>query len=130
MSSERTLYADANGVRIGTTQLVFGQHSYATRNVSSANVVTEERRRWPGSAMMGVGGVLLVIGFLSSPTLLLFGAVAFASGSFYFSRRRPTYAVRIVTSQGAALVLASRQRAYVESVRGAIVRAIDEARDA
>jgi hypothetical protein len=125
MTDERIYYSDANGVRVGTANAVFGEHTYATSSISSVSITSMRRRQWPGAMMMAVGGVLLVIALISdNGVFTVTGIVAFLSGSFYFSRKRPTFVVRIVTSKGPVLVVASKRRYYVEQVRRAVDKAI------
>ena len=125
MTSERVFYSDANGIRIGTQQVVFGDQRYGTRSISSASVVTESRRSWPGMMVMVIGGILLVFGFLTDTTQpMVMGAGGFAGGSFYFGRHKPRYAIRLVTSNGDFLVVASRRKPFLEEIKAALDRAM------
>jgi hypothetical protein len=129
MTSERIFYSDANGVRIGTTRAVFGKHQYGIRNITSVSIASERRRLWPGIMVMVIGVGALIAGLImDSFEVMIVGAGGFFGGTMYFRRRKPTYAVRIVTNRGPVLVLASRQKWYVEQVKTAIQRSIDIAR--
>ena len=78
--------------------------------------------------MMGIGAVLLGLALATDfGPFTVTGIVAFLSGSFYFRRKRPTFAVRIVTNKGPYLVVASKRKYYVEQVRVSIDKAIEEA---
>lgn len=126
MADERVFYSDANRVRIGTRDAVFGNHKYGTRNIQSVVIATQERRIWPGVMAFMAAGVLIVIGYITNSTQwVLMGAASFTGGTFFFKRRRPTYGVRIVTNKGPVLVLASKQKSYVDDVKFAIERAIE-----
>ncbi len=48
MAKEFTYYADANGIKIGSSRLVFGEHAYSTSSVRSVREVRENQVRWPG----------------------------------------------------------------------------------
>ena len=128
VTSERVFYADANGVSIGTGQAVFGEHAYATRNITSVSVVSSRRKEWPALVVMVIGWALIGFGFVfSTPGMMLVGGGGVLSGSLYFTRRRATFAVRIVTNKGPMLVLASKRRPYADQIRQAVDRAIEEA---
>jgi len=129
MSTERVYYSDVNGIRVGNRELVFGERRYSPRNVASASIATERRRTWPGYLMMAVGGVLMGYAFINIDYTVAFAGVAgFLGGSFYIRRRRPTYALRLVTSKGPVLVVASKNKAFLDDIKTAVDRAIDAAR--
>ncbi len=129
MADERVFYADANRNRIGTREAVFGNHKYGTRNIQSVSIATQERRIWPGVMAMIAAGILIAAGYITNSLQWVFmGAASFTGGTFFFRRRRPTYAVRIVTNKGSALVLATKQKHYVDQVKLAIERAIEATR--
>ncbi len=129
MADERVFYADANRIRIGTREAVFGNHKYGTRNIQSVSIATQERRIWPGVMAMIAAGILIAAGYITNSLQWVFmGAASFTGGTFFFRRRRPTYAVRIVTNKGSALVLATKQKHYVDQVKLAIERAIEATR--
>ena len=129
MADERVYYADANHIRIGTREAVFGEHKYGTRNIRSASIATQERRLWPGVLAVIAAVILIAMGYITNSVQWVFmGAASFTGGTFFFRRRKPTYAVRIVTNKGAVLVLATKQKHYADEVRLAIGRAIDATR--
>lgn len=131
MTTERIFYSDANGIRIGTVEMAFGNKRYGTRNVSSAIIETQTRRRWPGLSMIFVGWALLAAGFLSdSFETMLLGAAAFLGGSMYFSRRKPTYGLRLDTGKGPVYVVASKRKLFLDEIKEAIDRSIDASRGA
>jgi hypothetical protein len=104
----------------------FANQKFGTRNVSSASIETENRRRWPGIMMMVVGAAILVAGFASgSSQTMLMGAAGFMGGSMYFTRRKPKYGLRLNTSKGPVFVLASRNKAFMDQVKEAVDRSID-----
>ena len=132
MTEERVFYADANGVRISASRLVFGSHTYATRNVSSAFFIEERGITWPAYLVI-VGGLgLLAWGALGSPTWGVVGFLGIVSGLFNLSRkkRRRNYSIRLTTAKGPVLVLASRNRAYVDRIVPALHKAMALAREA
>ena len=122
-------HIDANGVRISARRAEFGEHAYATRNISAVEPVEDKGRRWPGYMMLFIGFAALGGGFvLDQTTAMLVGAVAILSGSLNLRRKRPRYGVRIVTQRGPVYVLASRDKRYVEVVANALRRAVSAAR--
>ena len=126
MTTERIFYSDSNGIRIGTVEMVFAQHRYGTRNVVSASIEQAARRMWPGMTMMVIGGALLGAGYISgSYQAMMMGAAGFLGGSMYFSRRKPTYALRLITAKGPVLVVASKRRPFLDEIKTAVDRAID-----
>ena len=126
---ERILYSDANGVRIGTVNAVFGQHKYATRNIEAALLASEAVIRWPGYAVMAVGIAAGFYGLLGdNTTWLLIGVAGLASGTLNLARKKQNYAVRLFTPRGAVLVLASRDKAYIQTVVDAVHRAMEAAK--
>ena len=130
MADERVFYSDANHIRVGTRDAVFGNHKYGTRNIESVSIATQERRIWPGVMAFIAAGILIVIGYMTTSTQwVLMGAASFTGGTFFFKRRKHTYGVRIVTSKGPVLVLASKQKSYVDDVKFAIERAIEATRE-
>ncbi|MDA1173590.1 MAG: DUF6232 family protein [Chloroflexi bacterium] len=129
MTTDRIFYSDSNGIRIGTSEMAFGEKRYGTRNVSSASIETENRRRWPGISMMVVGTAILIFGYASDGfQTMLMGAAAFMGGSMYFSRRKPKYGLRLNTSKGPVFVLASLNKLFMDQVKEAIDRSIDASR--
>lgn len=123
-------HIDANGVRISARRAEFGEHAYATRNISAVEPVEDKGRRWPGYMMLFIGFAALGAGFvIDQTTAMLIGAVAILSGSLNLGRKRPRYGVRIVTRKGPVYVLASRDKRYVEVVANALRRAVSAARD-
>ena len=129
MASERIFYSDSNGIRIGTAEMTFADRKYGTRNVSSASIETEKRRKWPGIMVMAVGWALLVSGFWAdSFQTMMMGAAGFAGGSFYFSRRKPTYGLRLNTATGSVFVVASRQKEFLEQLKEAVDRSVNASR--
>lgn len=129
MTSERVFYSDSNGIRIGTHEIAFGGEKYGTRSISVARIVTEQRRSWPGMLVMVFGWTLIVGGFISSSTdTMIAGAAGFAGGSFYFTRHKPRYAIRLSTTKGEFLVVASRKKPFLEEILTAIERAMETAR--
>ena len=120
---------DANGVRISARRAEFGEHAYATRNISAVEPVEDKGRRWPGYAMLLIGFAALGAGFALDPTTtMLVGGVAILSGSLNLRRKRPRYGIRIATQRGPVYVLASRDKRYVEVVANALRRAVSAAR--
>jgi len=123
-------HIDANGVRISARRAEFGEHAYATRNISAVEPVEDKGRRWPGYMMLFIGFAALGAGFvIDQTTAMLIGAVAILSGSLNLGRKRPRYGVRIVTRKGPVYVLASRDKRYVEVVANALRRAVSAARE-
>lgn len=121
-------HIDANGVRISARRAEFGEHAYATRNISAVEPVEDKGRRWPGYMMLFIGFAALGAGFvLDQTTAMLIGAVAVLSGSLNLGRKRPRYGIRIVTRRGPVYVLASRDKRYVEVVANALRRAVSAA---
>jgi hypothetical protein len=131
MTNERVFYSDSNGIRVGTIEMVFAKHRYGTRNVASASIETERRRRWPGIMMMVFGAAVLGFGLIvDAYQTSMMGAAAFAGGTFYFSRRKPTYGLRLNTAKGPVFVVASRNKWFLEQVKEAVDRSIDASRTA
>lgn len=129
MADERVFYSDANRVRIGTREAVFGSHKYGTRNIQAVSIATQERRIWPGVFAYIGAGVLIVAGYVSNDVQWVFmGAASFTGGTFFFRRRKITYGVRLTTNKGVVLVLATKQKAYVDDVKLAIERAMEATR--
>ena len=130
MATERTYYANADGVRISNTRLVFGSHTYATRSVSSAVTVDERMPVWPAYLVMLAGVAMIVWGALAAPLWTMLGALGILSGFVNLSRKKRMYGIRIGTSKGPALVLTSRSRPYVEQVVAAVHKAMAAASEA
>ena len=125
---ERIYYSDSNNVRIGAMTAVFGQYRYATRNIEALSLAEESVIRWPAYAVMLVGVVALVYGTLTgNTTWLLIGVAGIGSGLLNFARKKRTYALRIVTPKGPVLVLAAKDRAYVQRVLAGLERAVNDA---
>ncbi|MDE2836923.1 MAG: DUF6232 family protein [Chloroflexota bacterium] len=121
-------HMDANGVRISAHRSVFGEHTYATRNIQSVDRVEDKGVRWPGMGTLFIGLVIVAVGFVLQHTItLMIGAVAVLSGSLNLSRKRPRYGIRITTQRGPVYVLASRDKRYVELVADALLRAVSVA---
>ena len=121
-------HIDANGVRIGVDRAVFGEHAYATRNISGVATVEDKGVRWPGQMMLALGFALLGAGFLlAETTVVVVGAVAVLSGSLNLGRKRANYGVRIATRRGPVYVLASRDKQYTLTVAAALRRAVSAA---
>jgi len=121
-------HMDANGVRISAHRSVFGEHTYATRNIRSVDRIEDKGIRWPGQATLALGFVLMGVAILLGHTVtLLIGAVAVTSGSFNLARKKPRYGIRITTQRGPVYVLASRDQRYVEVVADALLRAVSVA---
>ena len=121
-------HMDANGVRISAHRSVFGEHTYATRNIQSVDRVEDKGVRWPGMGTLFIGLVIVAVGFvLQHMITLMIGAVAVLSGSLNLSRKRPRYGIRITTQRGPVYVLASRDKRYVEVVSEALLRAMSAA---
>jgi len=131
MTNERVFYSDSNGIRLGTAEIVFAKHRYRTRDVASASIETEGRRRWPGITMMVLGAAVLGLGLLvDAQQTSIMGAAAFAGGTFYFSRRKPTYGLRLNTAKESVFVVASRNKLFLGQVKEGIDRSIDASRAA
>ena len=129
MASERVFYSDVNGIRVGTHEAAFGDQKYGTRSIQVARIVTEQRRSWPGMLVMVLGWALIMGGYLSdSMDMMIAGAAGFLGGSFYFTRHKPRYAIRLTTTKGEFLVVASRKKPFLEEIKEALDRAMDAAR--
>jgi hypothetical protein len=129
MTSERVFYSDVNGIRAGTHEIAFGERKYGTRSISRAQIVTEQRRSWPGIIVMVIGWALIGGGYLNGSTdMMIAGAAGFLGGSFYFKRHKPRYAIRLSTTKGDFLVVASGNKPFLEEVLAAIHRAMDALR--
>ena len=121
-------HMDANGVRISAHRSVFGEHTYATRNIQSVDRVEDKGVRWPGIGTLSIGLAVAVVGLVLQHTItLMIGAVAVLSGTLNLSRKRPRYGIRITTHRGPVYVLASRDKRYVEVVADALLRAVSVA---
>ncbi len=125
VNEERIYYSDANGVSVGTANVIFGKYKYATHNIESVGLVQRGAPRWPGLAIVLVGLGCLVYAAFSDPTWYLVGAAGIISGAFNLWRKKPNFALQVITPRGPVLVLASRQKRYVETVMAALVRAMD-----
>jgi hypothetical protein len=62
--------------------------------------------------------------------MMIAGAAGFMGGSFYFTRHKPRYAIRLTTTKGEFLVVASRKKPFLEEIKEALDRAMDLARAA
>ena len=128
MMATDVFHMDANGVRISAHRSVFGEHTYATRNIQSVDRVEDKGVRWPGIGTLFIGFVIMAVGLVLQHTItLVIGAVAVTSGSLNLARKRPRYGIRITTQRGPVYVLASRDKRYVEVVADALLRAISVA---
>ena len=129
MTTDRVYYSDVNGIRIGNRELVFGDRKWSPKNVGSASIATERRRAWPGYMMMVIGAIIMGYAIVNIDYSFGFmGVAGFLGGSFYIRRRRPTYALQLVTSKGPVLVLASKDKPFLEDVKKAVDRALIESR--
>ena len=121
-------HMDANGVRISAQRAVFGEHTYAPRNIQKVDRIEDGGIRWPGRFTLFLGFAIIGAGFLLQYTLVvLVGAVGVMSGSLNLARKRSRYGIRITTQRGPVYVLASRDQRYVEIVADALLRAISAA---
>ena len=127
MTSERNLYSDANGIRIGTDKAVFGDYTYAVRDISSVSMMSDRGVIWPGITVLLVGTALLIYGALFSPSWLIVGLAGAFSGSWNLQRKRKKarFGVRLLTPKGSAYVFASRDRQYVQRIIDAVKRAME-----
>lgn len=128
MTTERNLYSDANGVRIGTINAVFGDYSYPVKDISFVNRVLQRGVIWPGVIVLIVGTVLLLVGAFTNPSLMLVGAAGAFSGSWNLQRKRKKtlFGVRLLMPTGSAYVFAARDVRYVDRIVDAIRRAMAE----
>ena len=126
MSSERTYYADATGVRVGTSQLVFPSATYATRNVTSVEAIAARAPALGAYVVMTIGAALFFYGAFAGSEWGFVGVAGILSGQIRLLRRRRNrgYGVRITTSKGPVTVFAARNRRQVEQVTAAVRRAI------
>src|SRR5690606_23667631 len=116
---------DANGVRIGSVNAVFGRHRYSVRNSEAVSLAEERLVRWPAYLVVPVGLVCLFFRiFWRWPTSILIRAAGNLSGVLHLARKKPTYAARIITPKGPVLVVAAKDKAYVQRVIDALDRAI------
>jgi hypothetical protein len=127
-ATERTYYADANGLRVGNVNAVFGEHTYATKGLSAVSVVETRRLRWPAFLVIVVGTGAIIYGMLGNGVYMIVGAAGLLSGTFNLKRKKPMFGVRIVTNGRVAFVLASPDKSYVEMVADATRKAISSAR--
>ena len=122
-------HMDANGVRISIDRAGFGEHVYATRNITNVESIQDSGRRWPGKMMTVLGLGLAVVGFVMDSTIvMMMGGASVLSGSLNLSRKRPKFGIRITTQRGPVYVLASQDKRYVEVVATALRYAISAAR--
>jgi hypothetical protein len=121
---ERIFYSDANGIRIGELNAVFGPNKYSTRNIQSALLARERVVRWPGYLVMLIGMAIMAYGMLTSFAWTLVGFAGVMSGTINLARKKDNYAIRLVTNKGPVLVLASRDKAYIQTVVDSIHRAL------
>lgn len=122
-------HMDANGVRISIDRAGFGEHVYATRNITNVESIQDSGRRWPGKMMTVLGLGLAVVGFVMDSTIvMMMGGASVLSGSLNLSRKRPKFGIRITTQRGPVYVLASQDKRYVEVVATALRYAISTAR--
>ena len=121
-------HIDANGVRISAQRAVFGEHTYATRNIQRVERIEDKGIRWPGTGTLFIGFASIAAGLIMGSTVaLIIGAVAVLSGSLNLARKRSKYGVRITTHRGPVYVLASADKRYVEVVADALLRAVSAA---
>lgn len=81
--------------------------------------------------MMVLGAAVLGLGLLvDAQQTSIMGAAAFAGGTFYFSRRKPTYGLRLNTAKESVFVVASRNKLFLGQVKEAVDRSIDAYRAA
>ena len=128
MTTERNLYSDANGIRIGTVNAVFGDYSYPVKDISFASRVLQRGIIWPGVTVLIVSTVLLIVGAFTNPNLMVVGAAGAFSGSWNLQRKRKKtlFGVRLLTPKGSAYVFASRDAQYVDRIVEAVKRAMAE----
>ncbi len=126
MAEERNLYSDANGIRIGTVNAVFGDYSYPIKEISSVSIMTDRGIRWPGITVLIVGTVLLIYGAFTNPNLMIIGAAGAFSGSWNLQRKmkKALFGVRLLTPTGSRYVFASRDKRYVERIIETVKRAM------
>ena len=125
MAKEFTYYADANGIKIGSSRLVFGEHAYSTSSVRSVSVVRENQIRWPGIAVNFAGLAMAAYGILlDSTSWLILGLVGMISGAINLSRKRSKFGLMVRTDEGSFFVVASNSKAYVEQIERAVRRTI------
>ncbi len=132
MSSERTYYADATGVRVSTSQLVFPSGTYATRNVTSVELIAERAPALGAYVVMTIGAALFFYGAFTGTLWGFSGVVAILGAQLRLLRRRARrgYGVRVTTRANSKIAFAARDRTLVEEVAAAVRQAIAQPTDA
>ena len=126
MSSERTYYADASGIRVSTTRLVFPSATYVTRNVSAVDTIEDSPTALGAYVVIALGSVMFFYGAIVGSLWGFIGVFGIISGQFRLVRRnkRRGYAVRITTPKGTIVAFASRNRTQVQQVGAAVRKAM------
>ncbi|MEX2598394.1 MAG: DUF6232 family protein [Dehalococcoidia bacterium] len=125
-NEERVFYSDANGIRIGSRNVEFGEYKYATRNVEAAYVVRQKMLRWPAFLIIAIGVGLFGYGFVSGdPIWFVVGMAGLVSGVINLSRKKRDHGVRLITAKGPVMVFATPEKAYAEKVLFSMRQAIE-----
>ena len=126
MSSQRTYYADATGIRIGTARLVFPSATYATTNVSAVAIVEDSPTALGAYVVMAIGAVMFLYGALFGSVWGFVGVLGILSGQvrLYLRNRKRVYGVRLTMPEGPVVAFAARNRRQVQQVTAAVRRAV------
>ena len=126
MSSQRTYYADATGIRISTSRLVFPSATYVTKNVSAVAIVEDSPTALGAYVVMAVGAAMFLYGALFGSVWGFVGVLGILSGQvrLYLRNRKRVYGIRLTTPKGPVVAFAARNRRQVQQVVTAARKAV------
>ena len=119
--SNETAFLEANGLTVTNSRFVVNGQTYAMSNVTSVKQGVTPASK-VGPIIMIIVGIMFMTGGEAGP--LLIGLAFIAGGIAWWIKAKPTYSVMLSTSAGEAQALASKDRAYIESVISALNQAI------
>ncbi len=121
MSTERTFYSDAQGVRITGTRAVFPFATYTMTNINAVRSVSTPPRRGPAWFLAVTGLVLAVIGIvLHNMGLAVTAFVMVALAVAVARAARGEYHLMIISGTGESIALTSHDSEYVDKIAAAM----------
>jgi uncharacterized membrane protein YvbJ len=126
---EETIYSD-NRATVTTTRVIFGETTYALRNITSVRLVSTS----PKSGCAVIFLILGILGLLASFAVftenisqgiqvVIIAGIMLMIGIVWLRSLKPTYHVSIATSSGENNALSAPDKAYIEN----IVKSVNDA---
>ena len=130
MAEEETLYSDGT-VSVTPARVVIGTTTYAVRNITSVKTTMTPPARGCATLVLAMGIIALLISLgvmgesISAGIVVLIIAASVIVGAIYWRRScKPQYHVTIASASGEAHALASKDKAYIDTIVASINAAI------